>query len=200
MDLFNVHIIGQHVYLRLFTADDAPAFLDYLQRNKAFHDPYMPRRPADLFTLQSAQIITGQRDRVERDQEYAFAMIDLASDRLIGKVKLSGLIRGAHQSANLGYDIDQMYANRGYVTEAVRMLIPFAFSTLALHRIQAAIMPRNLPSQRVVEKAGFIREGYSENYIQIDGKWEDHYLYAITQERYSRLPSSQKYAGSVVLS
>ncbi|UFJ43054.1 GNAT family N-acetyltransferase [Brevibacillus humidisoli] len=197
MDLFDLRMIGRHVCLRLLTAEDAPAFLDYLLRNKHYHDPYMPHRPSDSFTLENVRRLTDQRQRVGSDQEYAFAVIDNESERLVGKVKLSGIIRGSFHSANLSYDIDEAFSSRGYVTEAVKMLISFAYSGLALHRIQAAIMPRNLPSQRVVEKAGFVREGYSQHYIQINGIWEDHITYAITKERYDRLPAYQKEQGLI---
>jgi ribosomal-protein-alanine N-acetyltransferase len=83
------------------------------------------------------------------------------------------------------------------MTEAIRMVTAFGLNALDLHRIQASIMPRNLASQRVVENAGYIREGYSENYVKINGVWEDHFIYAITCERYHRLPPSLKYAGSI---
>ena len=72
----------------------------------------------------------------------------------------------------------------GLMTEAVGVVIPFAFDTLGLHRIHAAFLPTNTASRRVLEKNGFREEGYAENYLQIDGKWCDHVLFGLTRERY----------------
>ncbi|WP_019119780.1 GNAT family N-acetyltransferase [Brevibacillus massiliensis] len=197
MDLFRLRINGSKVSLRLLSAGDAPAFLDYLIRNKTAHQPFMPLREADYFTLETAARVTDQRRLVEADQQYMFGVFSRETGQLIGKANLSKIIRAAFQNAFLGYDIDHTVQNRGYMTEAIRMVTAFGLNALDLHRIQASIMPRNLASQRVVENAGYIREGYSENYVKINGVWEDHFIYAITCERYHRLPPSLKYAGSI---
>ncbi len=73
---------------------------------------------------------------------------------------------------------------QGLMTEGIRLALGFAFGAAGLHRVQAAIMPRNQASLRVVEKVGFRREGFAQRYLQIAGKWEDHLLFAITQEEW----------------
>jgi ribosomal-protein-alanine N-acetyltransferase len=70
------------------------------------------------------------------------------------------------------------YARGGHMTAAVRALIPFAFGSLRLHRLEAACIPANVASVRLLEKTGFVREGYAREYLCIDGKWQDHLLYA----------------------
>lgn len=94
---------------------------------------------------------------------------------------LSNVSRGAWQSATLGYYIDEAHTGRGFATEAVLLALQFAFE-IGLHRVQAAVLPRNVASRRVLEKAGFHREGHSTRYLQINGVWEDHEMFAITAE------------------
>jgi [ribosomal protein S5]-alanine N-acetyltransferase len=103
---------------------------------------------------------------------------------LIGKIALNGVMRGAMHGAYLGYWIDVDHQNGGLCTEGIRAVLDFAFGPAALHRIQAAIMPHNARSIRVIDKLGFRREGYAERYLQIAGKWEDHILYARTLEEH----------------
>ncbi len=197
MDLFQLRITGERVYLRLFTADDAPAYLDYLIGNRTFHEPFVPLRDQNYYTLPIALAVTDQRQKVEADTQYNFGIFECITERLVGKITLSGVVRGVFQNAFLSYDVDESVTGRGYATEAVQMLTAYALDALHLHRVQASIMPRNLASQRVVEKAGYIREGYSERYLKINDVWEDHYLYAITAERYKRLPLAMVNRGVV---
>ena len=83
-----------------------------------------------------------------------------------------------------GYWMAADCQGRGLVTEAIRVLLDFGFGPAGLHRVQAAIMPRNARSLRVIEKLGFRREGYAERYLQIAGKWEDHIIFARTREEH----------------
>jgi ribosomal-protein-alanine N-acetyltransferase len=86
--------------------------------------------------------------------------------------------RGVAQSANLGYWSGAEHARRGYMSAAVAALIPFAHGQLRLRRIEAACLPENAVSVRLLEKLGFQREGYARQYLCIAGKWQDHLLYA----------------------
>lgn len=199
MDLFDLKITGCQLVLRLLTVEDVHSFLEYLNRNRDFHQPFSPTMPDDYCTLENAFRIVNQYASVERDEQYLFGMFDKESNELVGKIRLSSIVRRAFQSANLSYDVDQSRQKRGYTTEAVQMLTAYALYGLDLHRIQASIMPRNVASQKVVEKAGYIREGYSEKYISINGVWEDHFTYAMTRERYETLPLEWKKQGIVEL-
>jgi ribosomal-protein-alanine N-acetyltransferase len=93
--------------------------------------------------------------------------------------------RGPFQSAYVGYWIDEKQAGHGYVPEAVVVLARFVFEELRLHRIQIAIIPRNEPSRRVVDKLGIRDEGVALRYLEINGVWEDHIRYAITAEEWA---------------
>jgi ribosomal-protein-alanine N-acetyltransferase len=105
-------------------------------------------------------------------------------DRIIGRIALGGVLLGAFQSAYLGYWIDAEHQGRGLMTEAVRAATSFALGAVSLHRVQAAVMPRNPGSQRVLEKAGYRREGVAQRYLCIAGTWEDHVLFAVTAEEW----------------
>ncbi len=103
-------------------------------------------------------------------------------DRLIGRVALANVVLGSWRNATLGYWIDQASNSRGHATEAVLLALAFAFDDLSLHRVQPAVMPRNTRSIRVVEKCGFRDEGLALRYLQINGVWEDHRIFAMTAE------------------
>ena len=91
---------------------------------------------------------------------------------------LANIRRGVAQACSLGYWMGLPFVRQGYMTAAVRAVIPFAFATLRLHRIEAACIPTNAGSIRLLEKNGFVREGYAREYLCINGIWQDHLLFA----------------------
>ena len=95
-------------------------------------------------------------------------------ERFIGQITLGGIVFGAMRGAYIGYWIDQSFANRGYITRAVKMVTEFGFAKLALHRIEISMRPENEASKKVAEKAGYKFEGIRTNYLHIDGAWRDH--------------------------
>jgi [ribosomal protein S5]-alanine N-acetyltransferase len=101
-------------------------------------------------------------------------------------VALSNIVRGAWQNCTVGYYVDQTRNGRGYATEALGLATGFALTQAGLHRVQAGVMPRNAASIRVVEKNGFRFEGLARHYLQINGVWEDHNIYALTAENWPR--------------
>ena len=119
---------------------------------------------------------------VRDDISYSFFICATATDALVGGITLSNVRRGAAQTASLGYWIGAPYAGHGLMQEAVKTIRPFAFATLRLHRLEAATMPANTASIRVLEKTGFMREGLARAYLKINGLWEDHILFASVQD------------------
>ncbi len=101
---------------------------------------------------------------------------------LLGGLTLANVRRGVAQAGSLGYWIGGPYARRGHMTAAVRALLPFAFGALRLHRVEAACIPSNAASIRLLENSGFAREGYAREYLCINGIWQDHLLYARLQD------------------
>jgi [ribosomal protein S5]-alanine N-acetyltransferase len=102
--------------------------------------------------------------------------------RLAGQVTLDNIVRGALRSGYLGYWIDRSVAGRGMASLAVALVCDHAFSAVGLHRVEADIRPENVPSQRLVERLAFQREGLLRRYLDIDGDWRDHISYALLAE------------------
>lgn len=162
--------------LSLASPSLANAAADYYCRNRDFLTPFDPVRESSFFTAkgQRAQLAE-EAALAKEDRTYRWYLsLREDPDRIIGCVALSSLVRGAFQSCFMGYKLDGSLLNRGYMTEAVRAAAELGFDTLGLHRIEANIMPRNAPSLRVAEKAGFRSEGLSRRYLNINGVWEDH--------------------------
>lgn len=162
---------------------DAEDLLAALVRNRGFLEPYEPVRRESDFTLR------GQRAALRRLEDaraagttYAFAIRAVPGDEIVGGITLSQVFRRAFQNCYLGYWVAEEHNGRGYATAAVRLAVSYAFDDLGLHRVQANVMTKNPRSSRVLEKAGFRREGLALKYLEIAGRWEDHYLHAITTE------------------
>jgi ribosomal-protein-alanine N-acetyltransferase len=100
---------------------------------------------------------------------------------LVGGLTLCNVRRGVTQACTLGYWIGAPYARQGYMTAAVRAVIPFVFDSLELHRLEAACLPANTASVRLLERTGFTREGLARRYLKINGVWQDHVLYALLE-------------------
>ncbi|MBH5316195.1 GNAT family N-acetyltransferase [Paenibacillus sp. GSMTC-2017] len=163
--------------------NDAAALLDIKLRNRDFFQPFEPIRDESHYTLEGQQKdLTNCMVSLQNDQAYTFGIHLSENDELIGRIALTGVARGPFQNANLGYFIDQKHNGNGYATTAVSLCVKKAFTEFGLHRIQAGVMPKNLPSIRVLEKAAFRQEGLAKAYLKINGAWEDHFLYAITAE------------------
>ena len=117
------------------------------------------------------------------DTAYGFGLF-LQGGSLIGEVSLGSVQRGPFQSAFVGYWIDALHAGQNLVPEGVAVILRYGFEELHLHRIEAAIVPRNAASRRVAHKLGLRDEGVAERFLQIRGVWEDHVRYAITSEEW----------------
>jgi ribosomal-protein-alanine N-acetyltransferase len=178
-------LTGERVVLRAPRAGDFTAWRNLRRASRGFLKPYEPRwTDADLSQrVYSARLKRG-REEARAGTDYSFFIFARADEQLVGGITLSNIRRRAAQFVNLGYWMGQDFAGKGYMTEAVGLVVPFCFETLGLHRIHAAFLPDNAASRRVLEKNGFAEEGYAENYLQIDGKWADHVLFGLTRERY----------------
>lgn len=118
---------------------------------------------------------------LRNDQGYPFFLFRSADGLLLGGLTLSNVRRGVTQAASLGYWIGRSHAGHGHMTAAVAALTHFTFTNLRLHRIEAACLPNNAASIRVLEKNGFRREGLATDYLRINGHWQDHVLFALVE-------------------
>lgn len=183
-----VTLRGQRIVMRLPQMRD---YEDWYRLRRASHDflrPFEPRwTELDLTRRVFSMRVRRARQEAEEGTEYTFFIFlkDEGQERLAGGLTLSNIRRRAAQFVNLGYWMGQSYAGKGIMTEAVGTVLPFVFDTLDLHRIHAAFLPTNLASRRVLEKNGFVEEGFAERYLQINGRWEDHVLMGLTEEAWS---------------
>ncbi|MDG5472048.1 GNAT family protein [Jeotgalibacillus sp. ET6] len=171
---------GQSIYLRPFEERDAKALTELQTRNRKFFEMFSMLREDSFYTekAQIERIKQFKQDR-ELDLTYQFGVFKNENDELVGTMNLFQVIRGSLQNAVVGYFLDQAHNGRGYTTEAVKLLTAYAFKELKLHRLEAGVMPRNIGSIRVLEKAGFHKEGIAKKNVKINGKWEDHQVLAI---------------------
>ncbi len=182
-----VTLAGRRVQLRPLAPEDFSEWQAVRLRSHAWLTPWEPRRPPgspDVIRSRSAFAARCKaRDR-ERQLGAGYGFGIFVGGRLRGEINLNGIQRGPFQNAYVGYWIDAAHAGNGYVPEALVVLARFAFDDLNLHRLQVAIVPRNRPSRRVVEKLGLRCEGTAERYLEINGVWEDHLRFAITAEEW----------------
>ncbi len=181
---------GETVLLRMPQMADFAAWSALRERSREFLVPWEPIWPVHDLTRGSfrRRMRRYLRD-VREDAAYPFLVIRRADRALLGGVSLSNVRRGVTQTASLGYWMGAPFAGRGYMSAAVRTLLPFAHTTLGLRRIEAACLPNNAPSMRLLEGAGFHREGYGREYLCINGTWQDHVLYArLAGDPIARLP------------
>ncbi|ASS74320.1 RimJ/RimL family protein N-acetyltransferase [Tumebacillus algifaecis] len=166
--------------IKLLELENAHALLEVLLRNREFFKLIEPTQDEEYYTLEGQlKVFEHSFARRELDQYYWFGIFLKESGELIGTVSLMQVMRGPHQKCLIGYFLDQSQNGKGYMSEAVRLAVDYAFQTLRLHRIEAGVMPHNIGSIRVLEKAGFHTEGIAKKNVKINGKWEDHQLMAI---------------------
>lgn len=120
------------------------------------------------------------------DLGYSWLLLRRGDGALLGGITLSNIRRGVAQTGSLGYWIGQPHARRGYMSEALLALLPYAFERLGLHRIEAACLPHNAASRGLLQKLGFTEEGYARQYLRINGSWQDHVLYGLLKEELGR--------------
>lgn len=172
-------IKGENIYIRPFITEDAAALLELQTENRDFFEQFAMERTPEFYTLETQlkRIKQSEKDR-KNDEGYNFGIFK-HDGTLIGTMNLFQVLRGAIQGAFIGYFLDKKHNGKGYTTEAARLLVDYAFTELKLHRIEAGVMPHNIGSIRVLEKAGFHKEGIAMKNVKINGKWEDHQMLAI---------------------
>jgi ribosomal-protein-alanine N-acetyltransferase len=172
-------IDGQGVTLRLPQMAEFEEWAALRTASRDFLTPWEPSWPADDLTRAAF------RRRLKRyaedwrtDQSYAFFVFRKQDNVLLGGLTLANVRRGVAQAGSIGYWLGMPFARCGYMTAAVKAVLPFCFETLRLHRVEAACIPTNTASIRLLERCGFLREGYARQYLCINGVWQDHLLFA----------------------
>jgi ribosomal-protein-alanine N-acetyltransferase len=173
---------GEGVYLRPGLMSDFEAWASLREASRSFLMPWEPTWPGDDLTRPAfRRRIKRHSEEMDRDESYAFLLFRQADDRLLGGLTLGQVRRGVAQAATIGYWMGETYAGRGYMARALRAAVNYSFSTLRLHRLEAACLPTNRASIRLLEGVGFHREGHARSYLCIDGRWQDHLLFAMLE-------------------
>lgn len=169
-----------NVYIRPLIPSDAVELLSLEKRNRAFFENYSIAHPENYWTLDAQkELIEKWEQNTKKELEYRFGIFIIDEDLLIGTIGLFQVFRGPRESALMGYSLDKEHNGKGYTTEATKLVVDYAFDILNLHRIEAGVMPDNTGSIRVLEKAGFHKEGIALKNVKINGSWEDHQMLAI---------------------
>ena len=177
---------SQRVALRHLAYSDQDEFLAMVRDSRDLHRPwaYPPHRPDQFDELVA---------RCAHDDSMCLLACERGTGAIAGVFTISQIVRGAFQSAFLGYYASAAYAGKGYMREGIELVLDLAFDALSLHRLEANIQPANATSVALARGAGFRLEGYSPRYLLIGGQWRDHERYALTaDERRRATPASEE--------
>jgi ribosomal-protein-alanine N-acetyltransferase len=173
--------------VRTPTASDAGRVAGYHVENRAHLTPWEPTRPEEYFTDAFWRAELARQERLARERTLlAFILIprERPDGEILGRCSLTNIVRGPFQAAHLGFSLAKGATGRGFMLEALREVIRYAFEDLGLHRLMANHQPSNLRSARLLERLEFQEEGLARDYLLIAGEWRDHVLRSLVNERW----------------
>ena len=178
---------GDGVLLRPPGAADHAAWSVLRDGSRDYLQPWEPAWPDDDLTKAAfRRRLSIYAREMELGNAWPFFVFIDEGRTLVGAVTLSNVRRGVAETGTLGYWIGRPFAGRGHTTAAVRGVVGFAFDRVKLHRLEAACLPTNLASRRVLEKSGFRNEGRARAYLKINGEWADHLLFGLVEDEFDR--------------
>lgn len=173
---------GERLFVRPPCFSDLEPWIEARGRNQAYLTEYEPRWAEEALT---PSFFMRRLKRQKRDWEerrgYSFLIFKKDAGGLIGGINLNNVIWGAARHAQIGYWLDEAYQGQGFMTDAARLVIRFAFDEIDLKRINASCLPGNERSARLLARLGFEEEGFARAYLQINGIWQDHRLFGLNQ-------------------
>jgi [ribosomal protein S5]-alanine N-acetyltransferase len=173
-------VYGGDVYLRTPQSNDYLAWAELRAQSREFLTPWEPTwSSSELTKISFRRRLKHYARDLREDLGYAFFLFRSGDDTLLGGLTLSNVRRGVTQACTLGYWVGAPYSGQGAMTAGVRAIVPFVFDSLRLHRLEAACLPHNEASRRLLVRAGFTHEGLARRYLKINGIWQDHLLYAL---------------------
>ena len=174
-----VQLETERLTLRPPVHSDFNAWTKLRFESEAFLKPWEPTWAYDHLSRKAFtnRVYWAQRS-ITNGTAYPFFLIRRDDQVLLGAITLDNIRRGPAQSATTGYWIGETYARSGYMREAIKALVHYSFTTLDLSRIEAGCLPENTPSRRLLESCGYKYEGVAQSYLQINGRWRNHVLYA----------------------
>lgn len=174
-----VRLETERLTLRPPAHGDFRAWSALRQESEAFLTPWEPIWAPDHLTRKSFtnRVYWAQRS-ISGGTAVPLFLIRRDDEAVLGAITLDNIRRGPSQSATTGYWIGEPYARHGYMREAVEAVVHYAFTTLDLSRVEAGCLPENTASRALLEKCGYKYEGVAQSYLQINGRWRNHVIYA----------------------
>jgi ribosomal-protein-alanine N-acetyltransferase len=172
----NVPAAKAQVLIRPPRSGDCPAFLAAVRRSRLLHGWWVAPK------AKSRKDFADYLRRFSSGRHYGFLVIQRSSGGLVGVIHINDVIRGAFQSASLGYYAFSPYAGQGLMHQGMLLALKQAFGKCKLHRLEANIQPGNCASIALVQKCGFVREGLSRRFLRVGGRWRDHERWALLAE------------------
>lgn len=176
----SVYEVNQDIIVRTAEPTDGHLISSYFIANKAFLKPWEPRREESFYTTAHwTQKLIKLNELHRLGLAYYLLIIDKQSKQMLGTISFSNLSRFPFHACSLGYSLAESAQGRGVMTAAVKLALSYMFNVQNIHRVMASYMPRNHRSEAVLNRVGFIKEGFAKDYLLINGKWEDHNLTSI---------------------
>jgi len=170
---------------RLVSLDDVPALTALAIANRDHLAPWQPTPRPGAFTEEGqADAVRAALGAYARDESVPHVILD-GGGAVIGRITLNSIIRGAFQSASVGYWVSADRTGQGAATAAVARIVDLAFGEVGLHRLQGETLAHNTASRRVLEGNGFVEYGVAPDYLRIDGRWQEHVLYQLVHAAWS---------------
>ncbi|WP_394247139.1 ribosomal protein S5-alanine N-acetyltransferase [Vibrio profundi] len=165
------------VLLRTAAPEDAEMISNYFIENREFLKPWEPAREEAFFSKAGwAQRLIKLNELHRMGLGYYCLLIDNETKKMLGTISFSNLSRFPFYACNVGYSLAESAQGNGYMRLGLNMAVSYMFEHQNMHRLMAGYMPRNKRSEAVLQHVGFEKEGYAKDYLQINGKWEDHIL------------------------
>jgi ribosomal-protein-alanine N-acetyltransferase len=168
---------GNRVQIFAPSRECADEFMTFTTENEHFHQPW-------VFPATDAAAFRNYLERLDSGHAQGFVVARNSDERVVGVINVNDIILGGFCSASLGYYGSAAHARRGYMTEALGLVLDQAFDVIGLHRIEANVQPANVSSLALIARLGFRKEGFSPRFLQIDGAWRDHERWAILAEEW----------------
>ena len=181
-------IVTERLRLRLPENSDLASWIQLRSEGRAFLEPWEPAWKKDALSKEAfLSRVEWSESAASKKTALPLLIIRRIDNVLVGSVTLDNIRLGPHKSASLGYWIGECFSRQGYMKEAIDSLVYHAFSEIGLSRIEAACVPDNIPSRRLLETTGFRYEGVAQSYLEVAGRWRAHVLYAnLRRDRRSR--------------
>lgn len=168
---------------------DWRAYAEIRAASRKFLEPWEPTWPSDALSRDAFyRRLNRYASDWRNDAGYSMFLFDRESSALVGGISLSNVRRGVAQCGTLGYWMGEAYAGQGYMREGLSLLLGFSFDELSLHRIEAACLPNNEPSRKLLLGSGFSEDGFARKYLKIRGVWQDHLLFSLLSEDHPSRP------------